>query len=247
MVLVSRDRARGETLAREVRQRSGNGRIELLVADLSRMQSVRDAAREFATGHDSLQVLLNTAAVFTRERRTTPDGFELMFATNVLGPFLLTNLLLPALRAGSPSRIVTVSAPSTTQLDFDDLMGAREFRPLHSFGATKTADLLMAYELARRLESTGVTSNAVHPGLMRSALMKEASAPIRWVTGLASRSPERAAVAVVGLATSPSFEGATGRFYKGTALSESSVYSRDPAVQTRFWSVASQLTGLVAA
>lgn len=244
VVLVSRDRARGEAVVSDVRHRSGNERVELLVADLSVMQSVRDAAAEFATRHDSLHVLVNAAAVFTRDRRTTPEGLEIMFATNVLGPFLLTNLLLPSLREGAPSRVLTISAPSTTPMEFDDLMGERAFRPLHAFGATKTADLLFAYELARRVEPAVVTSNAMHPGLMKSGLMKEASAPIRWMTGMASKSPNGAAEAVASLATAPDYENVTGRFFKGTRLSESSGYSRDPSNQQRLWTAAARLTGL---
>lgn len=246
MVLVSRDRGRGEAAAREVRQQSGNDRVEVLTADLSIMESVRSATQEFASRHDSLSVLLNSAAVFTRDRRVTSEGLELMFATNVLGPFLLTNLLLPALRRGAPARILSVSAPSTSPIDFGDIMGEREFRPLHAFGATKTADMLFAYELARRLESTGVTSNVVHPGLMKSGLMREASAPLRLMAGVMSRRPDRAADAVVELLTSPAFERDTGRFFKGTKVSESSPYSRDPQNQKRLWDNATRLTGLPA-
>jgi len=247
VVLVSRDRPRGETVANEVRRQSGNDRVEVLLADLSVMESVRSAAQELLSRHDSVNVLLNAAAVFTRERRATSEGLELMFATNVLGPFLLTNLLLPALRRGTPSRILTVSAPSTSPLDFADLMGEREFRPFHAFGATKTADMLFAYELARRVEPAGVTSNVVHPGLMKSDLMREASAPMRVIFRMMSRRPDRAADAVVELVTSSAFDRATGRFYKGTKLSDSSPYSRDPENQRRLWAEASKLTGLPAA
>jgi NAD(P)-dependent dehydrogenase (short-subunit alcohol dehydrogenase family) len=244
VVLLSRERASGEAVADEVRRQRGSDRVELLVADLSVMDSVRSVAQDFLSRHDALDVLLNAAAVFTRERRVTSEGLEVMFATNVLGPFLLTNLLLAALRKGRTARILTVSAPSTSPIDFDDVMGEREFRPLHAFGATKTADMLFAYELARRLESTGVTSNVIHPGLMKSGLMREASAPLRVVFGMMSRRPDRAADAVVQLVSSSAYEGATGRFYKGTRVSESSPYSRDPRNQRRLWDVAAKLTNL---
>jgi NAD(P)-dependent dehydrogenase (short-subunit alcohol dehydrogenase family) len=244
VVLVARDRTRGEIAAEEVRAEARNPSVRLLVADLSRMESVRRLAQEAASLLPRLNVLVNCAAVFSRRRVVTSEGFELMFATNVLGPFLLTNLLMGSLRAGSPSRILTVSAPSTTELDFADLQGEKTFRALHAFGASKTADILFTYEIARRLAGEGITANVVHPGLVKSGLMRQAPAPIRILVGLAARPPDRAAEALVRLALAPEFEGVTGRFYKRAELSESSAYSRDPSNQRKLWEAASQLVGL---
>jgi NAD(P)-dependent dehydrogenase (short-subunit alcohol dehydrogenase family) len=105
-----------------------------------------------------------------------------MFATNVLGPFLLTDLLLAPLRAAPAARVLLLSAPATNRLDFDDLQGERRFRSLSAFGASKAAGLLFTFELARRLEDSGVIANAVHPGLVRTNLMRQALAPLRWAT-----------------------------------------------------------------
>src|SRR5207245_5823867 len=129
VVAVSRDEGRGRALLASVRQASGAGSVELLVADLSDLRSVRTLAKSFGASHDRLGILVNNAAVFKRRRIETADGFELMFATNFLGPFLLTNLLAPALRAGAPSRVITVSAPTTTELDFADLQSSANCRP----------------------------------------------------------------------------------------------------------------------
>ena len=243
VVAVARDEGRGRALLATVRQASGAGSVELLMADLSDLRSVRALVKSFGGSHDRLDVLVHTAAVFKRRRIETADGFELMFATNFLGSFLLTNLLAPALRAGAPSRLITVAAPTTTELDFADLQSKTNWRPLHAFGASKMADLLFTFALARRLEGTRVFANVVHPGLMKSDLMHELAAPARFVVGLASRSPDQAAQAVAYLASSPELEGVTGRFFKGAKISQSNEYSHDPDIQDRLWKEAELLVG----
>src|SRR3989442_14733113 len=134
VVAVARDEGRGRALLATVRQASGAGSVELLMADLSDLRSVRALAKSFGTSHDRLDVLVHTVAVFKRRRIETADGFELMFATNFLGPFLLTSLVVPALRSGPPSRVITDAAPTTTELDCADLQGKPNSRPLHPFG-----------------------------------------------------------------------------------------------------------------
>ncbi len=136
-------------------------------------------------------MLINNAGVYRRKRASTVDGFEEMFAANHLGPFLLTNLLLEDLQAAvhtnGSARVLNITAPSTVQLNFDDLQGERNFNSLMAFGATKMANLLFTFALARRLENTGITVNAIHPGLARSGLMKEAFAPLHMFSWLMSR------------------------------------------------------------
>jgi NAD(P)-dependent dehydrogenase (short-subunit alcohol dehydrogenase family) len=243
VVLLCRDLSRGQALQADIRRATGNESIDLLLADMSAMASVREAARAFLRDHDRLHILVNNAATFVRHRALTADRLETMFATNYLAPFLLTNLLVPALKADPPSRVITVSAPSTTKLEFDDLQGGKRFGALHAFGASKSADLLFTYELARRLEHTSVTANVLHPGLMKSHLMREAPAPIRFLAGLSSKPPARAAEAALYLASSPEVASATGKFFKGMEASDSSPYSRDPAIQRRLWEMSEQLVG----
>ena len=129
LVMVSRNRQRGEAARAEVEQQAGNSSVELLVADLSSQQSIRKLAGEFEAGHDRLHLLVNNAGMSSPRRTETADGLETVFATNHLGPFLLTNLLLPVLKASAPSRIVTVSsgAQAMGKLDFDDLQSARSY------------------------------------------------------------------------------------------------------------------------
>src|SRR5437588_3616421 len=190
VILGCRDKERGEATLAEIRAASGNETVELMLIDLSVQQSVRTMVEEFKQRHDRLDVLINNAGVFKNVRTVTVDGLETMFATNHLGPFLLSNLLLDRLKTSAPSRILTITAPSTSMLDFDDLQGEKKFQAFEAFGASKACNLLFTYELARRLEGTGVTVNAIHPGLVRSSIMREAAAPIRWFTSLISAPPK---------------------------------------------------------
>ena len=243
VVMACRDVGRGEADRAEIESASGNSDVALMPLDLASQQSVRQMAASFKAEHARLDVLINNASVFKGKRTTTPDGLETMFATNHLGHFLFTNLLLDELKAGPQARVINVTAPSTSKLDFDDLQGEQKFSALSAFGASKMCNLLFTYELARRLAGTGVTVNALHPGLMKSNLMSEAPAPIRWLTRLFSTTPERGSVSLLHLATSAEVLGVTGKFFKGTKTIRSSAYSHDEAVQKHLWDVSMELVG----
>lgn len=242
VILACRDRQRGAAALAEIRTASANQKVELMLVDLAVQDSVRAMADEFKQRYERLDVLINNAAIYKHMRTLTADGLETMFATNHLGPFLLTNLLLDRLKAGAPSRILTITAPSITSVNFDDLQGEQKFNAFEAFGASKMCNLLFTYELARRLEGTGVSANAIHPGLVRSNLMKEAPAPIRWLTSLISAPPEKAAQTPVYYASSPNVEGVTGNFFKGKRVINSNAYSKDLEVQKRLWEVSVALT-----
>lgn len=242
--IVARDAARGETVRAEIGTATGASGIHPFVADLSSQVDVRRLAAEVADSFPRLDVLVHCAGTFIRRRTLTADGFETMFATNALAPFLLTNLLRDRLTDSAPARVLILAAPSTVKLDFDDLQAERRFRALTAFGASKAADLLFTFELARRLEGTGVTANAVHPGLVRTRLMRQAPAPLRWATWLVSAPPTRAAEAITPLALAPEFEGRTSRFFKAGREIEPPPYTRDPDVARRLWDVSTTLTKL---
>jgi NAD(P)-dependent dehydrogenase (short-subunit alcohol dehydrogenase family) len=140
--------------------------------------------------------------------------------------------------------VITVTAPSTVQLNFDDLQGERRFKALHAFGATKMCNLLFTFELARRLASTGVTANALHPGLIRSGLMREAPPVLRGFLWVAARPPARAADALAYLALSPDVAKTTGTFFKGTRPAAAPAYSQDVEHQKRLWELSARLAGL---
>ena len=244
VAIVARDAARGEAVRREIAAAARSDRVELFTGDLSSLASVRQLAEAVAHAHATLDILVHCAAVYTPRRSVTADGLETMFATNVLGPFLLTNLLLEELHAAGSARVLVLSAPSTVRLDFEDLQGERRFRSLSAFGASKAADLLFTFELARRLAGSGVTANAVHPGLVRSNLMREAPAPLRWATWLVSRSPARAVETIVPLAIAPEFAGKSGRFFHHAREIEPPPAARDREVARRLWDVSARLVGL---
>lgn len=243
VVMVCRDAERGEAVRRDVAASATGSEPELVLADLADLSSVRRAAEEIGGTHQRLDALVNNAAVFSRTRRTSVDGYELMFATNHLGPFLLTNLLVDPLHAAAPGRVLTLSAPSTVALDFDDLQGERTFKPLRAFGASKMANLLFTFELARRNASGDLVANAIHPGLVRSDLMHDAPAPLRWATRLASRSPETAAATIVPIALGEEGNTGDGQLLKAGKPVATNSYSRDPANQRRLWRDSCALTG----
>jgi NAD(P)-dependent dehydrogenase (short-subunit alcohol dehydrogenase family) len=244
IVMVCRDQTRGAAAQADIQRESGNDAVELLLADLSALAAVRSLATMFKAKYSKLDVLINNAAVYLRTRTLTPDGLETMFATNHLAPFLLTNLLLDSLQAGGAARVVNITAPSTAKIDFDNLQGEQRFSSLSAFGATKMGNLLFTFNLARRLDGRAVTVNAVHPGLVKSNLMHEAPAPLRWVTGLISANPDRAVEPIVRLAYALEYAGQTGRFYRNGKPITAHAYAYDQDIQRRLWNVSAQLVGL---
>lgn len=246
LVLLVRDRARGEEVAGLAR-RAGAPSAEVLACDLSVMSSVRLAVAEFKRRHTRLDVLVNNAAVFLGTRTVTAEGHEVMLATNHLGPFLLTQLVQNALIAAAPSRVINVTAPSTTAPDPDDLEGERRFSPTLAFGRSKAANLMFTCALARRLQSKGVSVCAYHPGIARTGLMKDAPTMMRLlgtILNLTARSPERAADGLVELALSPAFAGMTGQLiHDGKPMK--APFAGDVEAQERLWLATEMLTGRV--
>ena len=240
--LVARDVARGDAARREIAAATGSDRVRVLAGDLSSLASIRDLAREAALAFPRLHALVHCAAVYARRRSTTADGLELMFATNVIGPFLLTNMLRSALAEGA-GRVLVLSAPSTVRFDLDDLQSERRFRSLTAFGATKAADLAFTFELARRIEGTTVTANAVHPGLVRTSLMRDAPAPLRAATWLVSRSPAHAAPPIVQLAIGPEHASESGRLFKGGREIDAPPFTRDPELGRKLWEACAAASG----
>src|SRR6266550_644374 len=178
--------------------------------DLSSMASVRRAARELNRTVGHIDALLHIAAVFTPRYQKTTDGLEMMLATNHLGPFLLTNLLKDRLTGGG--RVITVTAPSTTRVEVERLLDRDRFSAMHSFGASKAANLMFTFELARRAKRWDVRANAFYPGLVRSELMGEAPGALRFGLRLISRKPDHAGHDLADLALSSAFAGTTGWF-----------------------------------
>jgi NAD(P)-dependent dehydrogenase (short-subunit alcohol dehydrogenase family) len=231
---------RNEARLQEVR-RSVNQGVRTDTIDLGDRDSVRAAADRLLATVPRIDALVHTAAVYRNERRIH-DGLEEMFGTNHLGPFHLTARLKPALQAGK-ARVVFVSAPSSTKLDFDDLQGEKKkFSALTAFGASKAANLLCTFELARRWKGTGITIDAFHPGLIKTSLMTESPWLLRTMLNLVSRDPERAVDALVAVIDQPGVDG-EGRFFKLEKPSTPPGPSQDRDAQKRLWEVSEQLVG----
>ena len=173
--IVGRDATRAEAAAADIRATSGNPAVDVFVADVSSQAEVRRLAAAVLEAYPRLDVLVNNVGGFWAHRHVTADGLEHTFAVNHLAPFLLTNLLLDRLKASAPARVVTVSsgAQSMGRIDFDDLQGARKYSGQRAYNQSKLANVMFTYELARRLEGTGVTANVLHPGVIRTAFGAE--------------------------------------------------------------------------
>ncbi len=249
VVIVSRDKDKGEAALIEIRARRGNRNVEMMQADMSSQDSVRQLANDFARRYKGLHVLINNAGIILPKRVVTVDGLEATFATNHLGHFLLTNLLLGLIKASAPSRIINItsSAHRGTEVNFEDLQGEKKYSGFQAYSQSKLANVLFTYELARRLGGTGVTVNCLHPGVVRTGFGKDQgglfSIGIRIVSPF-MMSPERAARAAIYLATSPELDGVTGKHFSKGKEEKSSMESYDQAAAERLWKVSTDLTKL---
>src|SRR6059036_247845 len=249
VVVVSRDKDKGEAALLEIRTRSGNKNVDAMVADLSTQDSVRELAHDCKGRYKKLHVLINNAGVFLPKRVPTVDGLETTFATNHLGHFILTNLLLDVLKASAPSRIINItsSAHHGTMIDFDDLQGEKKYSGYHAYSQSKLANVLFTYQLAKRLEGTGITVNCLHPGVVRTGFGKDVTGLMSILVRVGSpfmMSPEKSARAAIYLATSPELEGVTGKHFSRGKEERSSTESYDAASAERLWNVSAKLTRL---
>lgn len=246
--ITGRDRARAEAAAAEIARASGNPAVDVFVADMSSQAEVRRLAGEVLATYPRLDVLVNNVGGFWNHRHVTADGLEHTFALNHLAPFLLTDLLLDRLKASAPARVVTVSssAQSMGSIDFDDLMGERKYSGSRAYNQSKLANVMFTYELARRLEGTGVTATALHPGVVSTAFSAEDPALGLLVTIMRPfmKSPKRGAETPVYLASSPEAEGVTGQFFANRKAKKSHESSYDTATTARLWQVSADLVGL---
>src|ERR671921_1507710 len=252
VVMVGRDRGRGEPALAEIKEKTTNPSVDLMLADLSSQEEIRRLAVEFNETHPRLDVLINDAGLFRSERITTADGLETTFAVNHLAYFLLTNLLLDVLKTSAPSRIVNVSSGDHTNgtIDFDDLQGEKGYKGPKAYSQSKLATVLFTYELARRLEGTGVTANCLHPGAgIRTNLGSGVSGVfgfmVRALTPL-MKSPEKGAETSIYLASSQEVQALSGRYFVKKAGARSSDVSYDERIARRLWEVSAELTDLPA-
>ena len=252
VVVHGRDPERCEATRAEVAAACGRPEdVSVLIADLAQQSDVRRAGAEFMATGQPLHVLLHNAGVVQTSRSLTPDGIETTFAVNHLAPFLLTNLLLSRIQASAPARIVVVSSDAHKlggPLDFDDLGAARGYSGMGVYGRSKLANLLFTRELARRLEGSGVTVNALHPGAVRTGLGQNNDAPLlKLVAALFRpffRTPERGADTAVWLCSAPEVAGISGGYFANRREREPHRAARDDVAARRLWDESAKQVGL---
>jgi len=249
VVLACRDSVRGELARQEIVRESNNQNVSVDLVDLARLNSVRSFADDLRQKFSHLDVLVNNAGIYSSKRVVTADGFDATFEINHLAHFLLTNLLLDLMKASAPSRIVNVSseAQSRGHINFNDLQGGRKYSGWKSYSQSKLANVLFTYELARRLEGTGITANCVHPGTVRTNFARSNGGLLGLIVRLFAPlmlSPKQGAKTVIWLASSPEGAHSTGKYFAKQSEIKSSKESYDLEVAKHLWDVSCELTGL---
>lgn len=251
VLMVARDRGRGDVVADQIRSAAAPGSVEVLIADLACQGDVRALADQVRHGHDRLDVLVHNAGAVNATRRVTVDGIEATLAVNHLAPFLLTDLLAPLLQATPGSRVVTVSSYMHTRvkdIPWDDLQAERRYSPAATYNLTKLMNVLFSYELARRCTGTNVTANALHPGWpLKTNLGREQTGPgglFDRATKLIGASAAKAATTSLYLAGSPDMATVTGQYFSHCHPAKSSALSHDTATAERLWAASAELCQL---
>jgi retinol dehydrogenase 14 len=250
VIIVGRDKAKTESVAHELRNSSGNKNIEFMLADLSSQADIHTLTNNFKAKHSRLDVLVNNAGGFFETRKTTVDGLEYTFAFNHLGYFLLTHLLLGTLKASSPSRIVNVSsaAQGLGKIFWEDVQLSKNYGAMKAYYQSKLANVMFTYELAKHLAGTGVTVNALHPGVVNSGFASGVGGFWGFAFGFIKRfqaiTPEQGADTVIYLATSSEVESVSGKYFDKRKNTKTNPISYDDAANKRLWNESAKLVKL---
>jgi len=252
VLMVCRDPARGEAAQADIVGASRNENVDLLIADLGSQRQVRRVADDIRGRCDHLDVLVNNAGAMNARRTLTGDGIETTWAVNHLAYFLLTDELTDLLRLSAPARVVNVGAGAHVgaRIDFDDVQGERNYQGWRRYCQSKLANVLFTYELARRLQGSGVTANCLHPGVVATGFGHNNHADffgrLFGVALTAARplllSPERGAETSAYLASSPEVAGVTGKYFDKKKAVASSPASYDEAAAARLWQLSEEQT-----
>jgi NAD(P)-dependent dehydrogenase (short-subunit alcohol dehydrogenase family) len=257
VVITSRNEERGRAARQEIAERSGNDSVDVMPLDLASFRSIRSFAADALDRFDHLDVLVNNAGLILHRRAETQEGFEETFGVNHLGHFLLTEMLLERLRASAPSRVVVVSSHAhkgaRRGLDFDDLQTEHNYKWMGVYNKSKLANIYFARELARRLDGTGVTVNALHPGFVRSEFGRGGDLGgiygwgIKYLASPFAISPEKGARTTVYLASSPDVADVSGGYFYKCKPSAPSAVAQDDEAASRLWDASEKLLASVPA
>lgn len=249
VILIGRNRARGATALARIREEADSTSAWFLAADLSVQAEVRQLAQEFQACYPRLDVLVNNAGGFFHRRQESADGIEMNWALHVLGPFLLTKLLLPRLKASAPARVLNVSSAMQRvgRMRFEDLEEKQRYNRVRAYSQSKLAVVLLTYEWARRLEGTAVTVNALNPGFVATNIISgNGGRPwmlFQAVANMVTASPDEGAQTILCLASSPEVAETSGQYFKGCKPVPSSPASYDLVAAQRLWNVCLEMTG----
>ena len=257
VVVTSRNEERGRSARQEIADRSGSDSVVVMSLDLASFTSIRSFAADVLDRFDHVDVLVNNAGLILHHRTETQEGFEETCGVNHLGHFLLADLLLERLRASAPARIVVVSSDAhkgaRRGLDFDDLQSERRYRWSNAYSKSKLANIYFTRELARRLDRTGVTVNALHPGFVRSEFGRGGDLGgiygwgIKYVASPFAISPEKGARTSIYLASSPDVQGVSGGYFYKCKPTAPSTVAQDDDAASRLWDASEKLVASVSA
>ena len=248
LVLVCRDQIRAENAIAEIKEKTGNKSIDLIIADLSSQKEIHNFVAEFKKKYSRLHVLINNAGVNLHKQILTEDGIETTFAVNYLAQYMLCNLLFDTLKKSAPSRIINVaSSVQAKSIDFDDLFGNNHYRQLKAYSQSKLAVVLFTYEFARKIKGTGVSVNCLHPGYVKTKMIRNFRPFVKYfyhLVGLFMLTPKKGAKTSIYLASSPEIDGISGKYFKRKKEVESVKISYDEDVAKQLWDVSVQLTNV---
>lgn len=246
IVMVCRNKKKGEKALDYIKSESNNGNVNLFIADLSTQKAIHQLVKDFKEKYQHLHVLINNAGVNLSKRVLTEDGIESTFAINYLAPFLLSNLLLDILQNSSPARIVNVASSILAKsINFENLNGEKHYRQLKAYGQSKLALILFTYEFARRIEGMGVTVNCLHPGYVKTNMIKNFRGFVKYFfpfIGLFMKSPKKGAKTSIYLASSPEIQGVSGKYFEKRKEVELTEVSDDQEIAKCLWNVSVDLT-----
>jgi len=240
IVMVCRNEERGRNAQEEIKRESENEHVDLLIADLASLSSVRKVAEDFKKNYENLHILINNAGVFNRKRVITEDGYESTFAVDYLAHFLLTILLLDILKKSAPARILNVSSNIHLyfKVNFEDLMSEKKYASQKAYANAKGAQVMFTFELARKLEGTGVTVNALHPGHAKTKIMMPTRKISKFLIKIfipTMKSPKEAAKTSIYLASSPEVEGISGKYFSKCKERKAQKMTYDISLQNKLW------------
>jgi Dehydrogenases with different specificities (related to short-chain alcohol dehydrogenases) len=249
LVMVCRSKEKGLIVLNRIKEKTRNPHIELIMADFSSQKDIRRAANEIKAHYPVIDVLINNAGAINDQRTETIDGYETTFATNHLGYFLFTNLLLDNLKAAPKARIVNVASEAQRmgKINFDDLQTKNGYTPMKAYSQSKLANIIFTFELAKRLKGTNITANCLHPGVVNTNFGKE----LKGFTGILfklfspfMRNADKGAETSIWLTTAPELEGISGKYYSNKKEIKSQPASYDAGIQKKLWEISEQMTNV---